>query len=80
MVFPLGRSLARGGRLERAEGGRGRDNIDESRSPASYRLRKRGIAKTETSQRRTGTARDEEIRYVDVVGQGTWTLIERRWG
>lgn len=48
IAFPLGRSLAEGGRLQRAEGGRRRDNIGASPSPASYRLRKRRIMKTET--------------------------------
>ena len=48
MAFPLGRSLAQGGRLQRAEGGRRRDNIGASRGPASYRIRKRRMMKTES--------------------------------
>lgn len=41
---------------------------------------KRRIVKTEAQQRRAERPRDEVIRYVDVVGEERWTLIERRWG
>ena len=74
-AFPLGRSLARGESGSRPPS-RHHWHVAQSGELSSQQ---KVHSKAGNIARRAKRARDEEIRYVDVVEEGIWTLIERRW-